>query len=137
MKINTKIRYGLRMLLMLAREQSVINTSELGKKMNVSPKYLRKLAGPMEKGELIRSVQGIYGGYTLNKAPGDINLLMLFDAFEEEIKLSQCMNGDHCSLFDECDARSVWTRLGANLKNEFSGMTLEDILNDAGNSLIK
>ena len=122
------------MLLMLAREEGVVNTSELGKKMNVSPKYLRKLAGPMEKGELIRSVQGIYGGYTLNKAPGEINLLMLFDAFSEEIKLSQCMNGDHCSLFDECDARSVWTRLGATLKAEFAGMTLKDILEDGNSS---
>ncbi len=58
MKINSKIRYGLRMMVILAEAGGLINTSELGKKMLVSPKYLRKLAGPLEKHQLIKSVQG-------------------------------------------------------------------------------
>jgi len=62
MKINTKIRYGLRMLVILAERGTLINTCELGETMLVSPKYLRKLAGPLEKHNLIRSIQGIYGG---------------------------------------------------------------------------
>ena len=49
MKINTKIRYGLRMLIAIAQSDKLVNTTELGKHMRVSPKYLRKLAGPARK----------------------------------------------------------------------------------------
>ncbi len=130
MRINTKIRYALRMLLLLADNQEVINTSELGKKMLVSPKYLRKLAGPLERSNLIKSVQGIYGGYTLNKNPQDISLHSLFDAYGEEIRLSDCANGGKCVLFDECIARPVWQNIEEKLITEFRSVTLLDILSN-------
>ena len=85
MKINTKLRYGLRMLLTLAENPDrVRSTADLGEAMKVSPKYLRKLAGPLEKAGLIGSVQGIYGGYRLQRPPHEISILMLFAAFDEK-----------------------------------------------------
>lgn len=128
MKINTKIRYALRMLLLLAEQEGVMNTTELGKQMLVSPKYLRKLAGPLERSHLIKSVQGIYGGYSLNKEVGDISLQDLFEAYNEEIKLSECANGGKCPLFDECRARPVWQKLEEKITTEFNTIKLIDIL---------
>ena len=87
MKINTKIRYGLRMLLILAETNGIMNTTDLGKKMMVSPKYLRKLAGSLEKFQLITSVQGIHGGYALKKKPEDLTIASLFEAFDERINI--------------------------------------------------
>ncbi len=66
--------------------------------MHVSPKYLRKLAGPLEKAGLIKSVQGIYGGYALNKKPEEITLQMLMDAFNERVSLADCLLGKKCEL---------------------------------------
>ena len=57
------------MLVILAQNEEVVNTEILGEKMVVSPKYLRKLAGPIEKAGLIHSIQGKYGGYKLNRDP--------------------------------------------------------------------
>lgn len=128
MKINTKIRYGLRMLLVLAEKKEVVNTAELGKKMLVSPKYLRKLAGPLEKHQLIRSVQGIYGGYVLNKKTEDITIATIFDAFDESIKLSGCTGDESCPLNEECLARSVWEHLQKLIQKEFFRITLKEIL---------
>jgi Rrf2 family cysteine metabolism transcriptional repressor len=79
MKINTKIRYGLRMVIAIAQANKLVNTTELGSGMHVSSKYLRKLAGPLEKSGLIKSTQGIYGGYELNKRPEEINIGMILD----------------------------------------------------------
>lgn len=128
MKINTKIRYGLRMLLALAEKKEVVNTAELGKKMLVSPKYLRKLAGPLEKHQLIRSVQGIYGGYVLSKKAEDVTIASIFEAFDETIKISGCTGDESCPLNVDCLARPVWAHLESVIQKEFYKITLKEIL---------
>ncbi len=130
MKINTKIRYGLRMLVTLAESNKVVNTAELGKKMQVSPKYLRKLAGPLERHHLIKSVQGIYGGYALDKKAEDITLASIFDAFEESINITGCTSQEGCPLNEECLTRPVWEHLENLVSNEFHKITIASILND-------
>jgi Rrf2 family protein len=129
MRVNTKIRYGLRMLVQLARTEGVVNTAELGKQMEVSPKYLRKLAGPLEKSGLIRSVQGIHGGYILNQDSSEISIQSLFAAFDENIELSNCMKMVDCSLIEDCSVRPVWEYLQGIIEKEFLNITVDDILN--------
>jgi len=128
MKINTKIRYGLRMLIAIAQGGKLMNTTELGSGMRVSPKYLRKLAGPLEKAGLIKSVQGIYGGYELNKKPEEITLLMLMDAFNERVSLADCLIGKKCDLHDSCLAKQVWEMLEKTIEKHFLPISLRDIL---------
>jgi Rrf2 family transcriptional regulator, iron-sulfur cluster assembly transcription factor len=130
MKINTKIRYGLRMLILLAEAKEVVNTADMGKKMKVSPKYLRKLAGPLERSQLIRSVQGIYGGYTLNKAPKDITLSMIFAAFDESINITGCTSKNGCPLNEECLSRPVWEHLENLISKEFHNINIQKIVDD-------
>jgi Rrf2 family protein len=128
MKINTKIRYGLRMLIAIAQGGKLVNTTELGKKMLVSPKYLRKLAGPLEKSGLIKSVQGIYGGYQLAKAPEEITLRSLMEAFNEKVSLTDCLLGKKCELKDSCLAKQVWEMLEKTIEKRFLPISLRDIL---------
>lgn len=128
MKINTKIRYGLRMLVFLSESDQILNTTELGAAMNVSPKYLRKLAGPLEKANLIKSIQGIHGGYRIKKHPCEISLKMIFNAFDEDINLSNCLKIVKCSLFEDCVVRPLWDHLEKVLENEFFNLSIEDIL---------
>lgn len=116
------------MLVSLAEEKEVVNTAELGKKMLVSPKYLRKLAGPLEKSGLIKSVQGIYGGYVLNKAPEDIKISTLFEAFDEQISITGCLSDKNCPLNQECLTRPVWQHLEQVIEKEFYKISIKDIL---------
>lgn len=128
MKINTKIRYGLRMLVLLAEKGEVINTEILGKKMLVSPKYLRKLAGSMEKFGLITSIQGKYGGYKLNKKPEEIFISSIFKSFGESLKISGCKRESGCLLSDECITADVWSHFEDLIKKEFFKISIKNIL---------
>ena len=128
MRINTKIRYGLRMLIAIAQSEKLLNTTTLGERMLVSPKYLRKLAGPLEKAGLIRSVQGIYGGYELNKKPEEITLKKLMDAFNERVSMTDCLLGKKCELRGSCLARQVWEMLEKTIQKHFLPISLRDIL---------
>lgn len=118
------------MLVILAESQGVVNTSELGKRMLVSPKYLRKLAGPMEKHELIKSVQGIYGGYVLNKDPEEIRLTTIFETFGESINITGCISTKGCPLNNECQSRPVWEYLEKVIGREFHKITIAAILKE-------
>ncbi len=130
MKINTKIRYGLRMIVLLAENKKLINTAELGKQMDVSPKYLRKLAGPLEKAHIIKSIQGIHGGYILNITPENISIKMIFNAFNEEFQISQCLKIKKCGFFDECKVSRVWLYLEKMLEKEFFHISIADIISE-------
>lgn len=128
MKVNTKIRYGLRMLIAIAQEGKLVNTSELGRVMRVSPKYLRKLAGPLEKAGLIQSVQGIYGGYRLARTAEEITIRSLMDAFDEKVSLTDCLLGKKCELHETCLARQAWEMLETTLNRHFLPISLADLL---------
>jgi Rrf2 family iron-sulfur cluster assembly transcriptional regulator len=116
------------MLVMLAQSDKILNTADLGTGMNVSPKYLRKLAGPLEKANLIKSIQGIHGGYQINKHPREITLKMIFNAFDEDTSLSSCVKIVKCSLFEDCLVRPLWDHLENVLEAEFFKLSINDIL---------
>lgn len=116
------------MLVLLAEAKQVVNTAELGEKMKVSPKYLRKLAGPLERRHLIRSVQGIYGGYTLDKDPRETTLAMIFDAFDEDINITGCTSKEGCPLNEDCLTRPVWEHLEKLVSQEFHNITINKIV---------
>jgi len=130
MKINTKIRYGLRMLVILADINEVVNTEILGKKMLVSPKYLRKLAGPIEKAELISSVQGKYGGYRLNKKPEDIFVSDIFKAYNESLRISGCSKNSGCILSENCITSNLWDYFENLISKEFFKISLDKIISN-------
>jgi Rrf2 family protein len=118
------------MLLSLAEANEVVNTAEIGKKMRVSPKYLRKLAGPLEKHGLIKSVQGIFGGYALNKKTEELTISSIFDAFDEKFNLSGCTGDETCPLNENCLARPLWEHLEKVIRDEFYEITLKEILDN-------
>lgn len=116
------------MLVILAQDMTLISTAELGRRMMVSPKYLRKLAGPIEKSGLIRSVQGVYGGYQLNKKPEEITVLDLFTAFDEPIQIMGCKQGECCSLSADCLTRPLWKSLEGALVEQLGKATIESLI---------
>jgi len=128
MKMNTRIRYSLRMMVTIAGRKNVINTTEMGELMLVSPKYLRKLAGPLEKDGLIRSLQGIHGGYALNRKPEEINLEMILNALNEKLLITDCLK-KNCPLADDCLTRPIWSALEKTVQKSFLKITLAQILN--------
>ena len=116
------------MLVLLAEAKKVMNTAELGKKMLVSPKYLRKLAGPLERYHLIKSVQGIYGGYVLNQKPEEISLSKIFEAFDENVNITGCSSQEGCPLNEDCLTRPIWSHLEKLITNEFETITIHSVV---------
>lgn len=71
MKISTKGRYGLTIMMALAKKygEGPVSLKSIAKENNLSEHYLEQLIAPLRNATLVKSVRGAYGGYMLTKAP--------------------------------------------------------------------
>ena len=90
MKISTKGRYGLTLMISLAKKegQGCISLKSIAEENNLSDLYLEQLVGPLRNAGLIRSVRGAKGGYQLRVpaeeiSAGDIIRLLDESKFEQ------------------------------------------------------
>ena len=80
LKISTKGRYGLTVMIELARKygDGPISLKSIAEDKDLSAHYLEQLAAPLRNAGLIRSIRGAYGGYILRKNQRKLQLAILF-----------------------------------------------------------
>ena len=77
MRISTKGRYAMQLMLDLARYNTgePISLKDISKRQEISEKYLEQIISLLNKGGFVRSVRGAQGGYLLNRDPKDYKVL--------------------------------------------------------------
>ena len=131
MKISTKGRYGLRILMDLAIHQSEKPRliRDIAKSQQISEKYISRLVIALRKAGLIRSVRGVNGGFHLNKKPEDITLLEVVEVMEGPLSIVDCVTAPKkCSHHANCAPREIWCKLNEDIRAIMSRTTLADIL---------
>ena len=131
MKISTKGRYGLRILMDLALHQSdkprLIR--DIAKSQQISEKYISRLVISLRKAGMIRSVRGVNGGFHIAKKPEDITLLDVIEVMEGPLSIVDCVSTPkRCKLSENCAPREVWCKLNDDIRGLMRGTTLADIL---------
>ena len=76
MKISTKGRYALRMLLDLAehRQCGYIALKDIAERQNISKKYLEQIIPMFNNSGILKTSRGAQGGYQLAKSPDSYTL---------------------------------------------------------------
>lgn len=131
MKVNTKVRYGLRAILQIADSYGgdPVPISAISESQEISGKYLEQVVGTLRKADLIISRKGVRGGYSLCRDPKDINLWEIITALDSHTTLVDCvLEPEVCDRSDDCLTRSIWTLLSARMKEFWSGFTLADLI---------
>ncbi len=131
LKLPTNVRYGIRMIITLAKANRRMNTNELAKEMDVSPLYLRQVAIPLEKNGIIKSAKGAKGGYSLRVDPATTDLYTIIKAMNEDFSLLSCVDcSDACSRSNTCISRDLWIDLSRTLKTTLQAMTLQRLIEE-------
>ena len=131
MKLTTKTRYGVRLLLDLAQHQDngPIQMSKISIRQNVSVKYLEQLIRPLKKAKFVNSIRGPKGGHMLAKRPKEITLGDITRLFEGQAELVDCIsNPEKCPMSDDCLIRPAWQRATQALYRELDSITIADLL---------
>ncbi len=131
MKISTKGRYGLRVLLDIATHQDKgpVILRDISGRQNISEKYLWQVINPLKASGLVNSMRGAKGGYVLAKDPDDITLLEVVSILEGPICVVDCLaDQGKCERSGACVTRAIWAKIDSGIKESMGRITLRELV---------
>lgn len=132
MKISTKGRYALRMLLDLAehREDGFIALKDIAARQDVSKKYLEQIVSLLNKSGFLQTNRGFQGGYKLAKAPAQYTVGDVLRLTEGSLAPVACLDQDPsaCPRRLLCATLPVWQGLEQVINQYLDSITLQDLL---------
>ncbi|MDY3250706.1 MAG: RrF2 family transcriptional regulator [Candidatus Choladocola sp.] len=132
MRISTKGRYALRLMLDLAINNSgdPIRLKDVAKRQEISEKYLEQIISVLNKAGYVRSVRGPQGGYTLQRPPKEYTVGMILRLTEGSLSPVECVDADtsQCDRENDCVTRLLWKKLNDAINGVVDGITLEDLM---------
>lgn len=144
MKISTKGRYALRMLIDLAQHQNdgFIALKDIAARQNISKKYLEQIIPILNRTDILQTNRGFQGGYRLAKTPDQYTVGEILRLTEGSLAPVACLeqSPNQCARCEQCPTLPVWQGLNQVINQYLDSITLQDILDrenaQAGNDYI-
>ncbi len=134
MKISTKGRYALRMMLDLAqhKENGYIALKDIAQRQGISKKYLEQIVPLLNKADILKTNRGYQGGYMLARDPASYTVGEILRVTEGSIAPVACLDHDpnDCPRSESCATLRVWQGLQDVINEYLDGITLQDLLED-------
>ncbi|MBQ8026177.1 MAG: Rrf2 family transcriptional regulator [Oscillospiraceae bacterium] len=143
MKISTKGRYALRVMIDLAEHQTdgYIPLKEIANRQEISEKYLESILKSLVQAGVLSGLRGKGGGYRMTKSPDSYTVGSIIRLTEGSLAPVACLEGSSntCARMSECRTLSMWQELDRLVNEYLDGITIADLMNkdrDAGDYVI-
>ena len=134
MKISTKGRYGLRAMLDLALNSKVchVTLSSIAERQCISESYLEHMFSTLRKAELVKSIKGAQGGYTLAYSPSKIKIGTILRTLEGNLSIidEDNISEQRTNNFENCIKTNIWDKINENINIVVDSLTLEDLMGE-------
>ena len=133
MKLTTKGRYAVMAMadLALFKGKGPISLTEISLRQNISLPYLEQIFIKLKNDNLVRSVRGSRGGYTLEKPASEIKISNIISAVDEEVKMLNCKKESKKGCNNKstkCITHNLWDQLDQHINNFFEKVKLQDLV---------
>ena len=132
MRISTKGRYALRLMLDLAEHQGdgCVSLKDVAQRQDISKKYLEQIVPTLSRAGFLLTNRGYQGGYRLARTPEDYTVYEILAIAEGGLAPVACLDGTEnlCPRKDSCLTLPVWKGLDRTIREYLSSITLQDIL---------
>ena len=133
MKISTKGRYALRLMLDLAQhrdEQEYISIKKIAVRQDISEKYLEPIVAQLARAGFVTSVRGAQGGYRLVMEPKDYTVGMILRHIEGNLSSVKCLeeSPNKCCRCNNCVTIEVWKQINDAVNSVIDNITLQDLV---------
>ena len=132
MKISTKGRYALRMLIDLAehRGEGFVALKDIANRQSISKKYLEQIVPIFNKNNILKTNRGFQGGYQLARNPDQYTVGEILRLTEGSLAPVACLEAEpvECARSADCATLPVWQGLYDVINKYLDGITLQDIL---------
>ncbi len=131
MRISTKGRYALRLMLDLALAgNQVVRLKDVADRQDISVKYLEQIISVLQKCGYVKSIRGPGGGYMLAKKPEEYTVGMILRQIEGSLAPVPCLEGEvnDCLRQEKCSTLRVWKMLYEAINDVVDKITLADMV---------
>ncbi|MBO5054730.1 MAG: RrF2 family transcriptional regulator [Lachnospiraceae bacterium] len=132
MKISTKGRYALRLMLDLALHDNdaPVRIKDIAARQEISDKYLEQIISSLNKAGYVKSIRGPQGGYKLAKAPSYYTVGMILRLTEGSLAPVACLDDEvnQCIRQESCATLELWRRLDDAIKSVVDTITLANLV---------
>lgn len=134
MRLTTKGRYAVTAMLDLAMHDGngPITLADIAGRQGISLSYLEQLFSRLRKQELVSSVRGPGGGYTLGRDPEDIYVAQVIAAVDENVDTTKCGGAHNCQDNQQCLTHDLWHDLSNRIYDYLNQISLRDLMNRRG-----
>jgi Rrf2 family protein len=132
MFVTREADYAVRCILYLSQEAGrTISAPEISKSTFIPRSFVAKILQRLSKKELVKSVQGIAGGFQLAKGPGEVNLLEVIEAIQGPVATNLCaVDNRLCDKSSNCTVHPVWVKLKQITENQLREVTFAKLIRD-------
>ena len=131
MRISTKGRYALRVMVELARQRDdkPVSLRAVAENQRMTLKYLESIIALLMRERLVVSARGKAGGYRLSRPASQYTVYEILRATEGGLEPVQCLadQAPTCRMENHCPTLPVWKGLNRVVKEYLEGITLESI----------
>ena len=134
MKISTKGRYAVRVMLDLAQQgtENYIPLMDIAKRQGISEKYLESIVAVLSKNDFLQSLMGKGGGYKLLLSPEQYTVGSILKLVEGSFAPVACLEKkpNRCERVAECPTIKMWEGLEKMIDDYFEGITIADLMKE-------
>ena len=131
MKVSTKGRYALRIMLDLAVHNSgeLVPLKDIAKRQGISINYMEQIISPLAKAGFVQSLRGSSGGYRLSRDPSEYTAGEILKVMEGPLTPTSCLEGEinECPRADACSTLNFWKGLNKVINDYVNSVTLEEL----------
>ena len=135
MKVSTKGRYAIRLMLDMAQHSNGENISlkDVSERQNISLKYLEQIVNMLCKAGFLRSRRGAQGGYKMLRKPEEYSIGDILRVTEGDMAPVSCLKDEinQCPRVSKCPTIKFWTGLYETINDYLDGTTIADLMNAA------
>lgn len=132
MKLSTRARYAVRLMLEVARRgagDEPISMRTIAMTTGISKAYLDQITIPLRGVRLLRGRAGRAGGYTLGKPANEITVREVVEAAIGPVDLVECVGEpEFCPRAPGCETRIVWALMAHRIRSVLEEYTIADLI---------
>lgn len=132
MKISTKGRYALRLMIDLAQHNAdeYIPLRDISKRQGISAKYLEQIVIQLSRSGFVKSTRGAQGGYRLTRLPSQYKVGDILRITEGSLAPVACLENEpiDCPRANDCITLPFWRGLFSIINEYVDNVTLEDLI---------
>jgi len=134
LRLTTKGRYAVTAMLDLALHQGAgpITLADIASRQGISLSYLEQLFSRLRRRELVSSVRGPGGGYTLGREAEGIFVAEVITAVDENVDTTRCGGASNCQDNQRCLTHDLWHDLSQRIHDYLNQISLQDLVNRQG-----